>query len=703
LYCINKDNSITHITKENGLTTNSISQIFQDKTSNIWIGTNGGGLEKLTNNAFTSYDKIKGLNNNSIFGVLEDNSHNLWIATGDDGVYEYDGKATTHYTPKEGLGSTIVRSIAKDGDGSLWFATQNGLSHFKNGKITNYATKNGLSENNTRVLLADNENNIWIGTYGGGLIKYDHKNFTVYTTKDGLSHNYIHSLLQDKNGNIWIGTGNGINRYNKKFGFKSYAGISGVCNPYIGSIAEDKYGQIWFGTDRCIVKYNGLEFQTITDNFGISSNVIYLLYTNSRGNLWIGTNNGLDKITFNSYGQINNIKHYGIVEGFKGGECNSRAVCEDSKHNLWFGTVSGLIKYNPNEDRENVFEPIIHINDVKLFYEKVNWLDYSLDLTYPEYVKYSFKLDGFDKDWTPSTTKTSITYSNLSPGRYSFLVKAKNGDGVWTQTPAEFSFTILPPFWQKWWFELISALLVLYIIFKISSFREHQQLVISKELERKVKERTQLIEKQRDEKEILLKEIHHRVKNNLQVINSLLSIQSGYTKDKNALKLFDEAKNRIRSMALIHEKMYQSGDLASINFKEYILALTNELISTYSVNQDIKLNIDINTVKFNIDTIIPLGLLLNEIISNSLKYAFQKNKIDDEIKISLTKEIDEYTLTIGDNGIGIDHNLLNNNTKSLGMELIKIFVEQLDGTIKLLNEKGTCYEITFKERLSHHP
>ena len=298
-----------------------------------------------------------------------------------------------------------------------------------------------------------------------------------------------------------------------------------------------------------------------------------------------------------------------------------------------------------------------------------------------------------------STDQTYATYSNLPPGDYIFNVRARNEDGVWNQQPASYSFTITNPWFKRWWVILIITLIVFYIIFKISSFKERQQLKISRELEEKVKVRTTLIETQRDEKEILLKEIHHRVKNNMQVIISLLSIQSGYTKDEAALALFDEAKNRIRSMALIHEKMYQTGDLAHIDFQDYIMALTNDLIDTYSVNCDIFLDIKIEKVKFGIDTLIPLGLLLNEIISNALKYAFSntdKGKV--VINLTIDEKANSYTLVVGDNGSGMEKGTLEKEEGSLGMELIKIFVNQLDGNIIRLNDKGTFFEIKFAPR-----
>ena len=295
--------------------------------------------------------------------------------------------------------------------------------------------------------------------------------------------------------------------------------------------------------------------------------------------------------------------------------------------------------------------------------------------------------------------RTSATYSNLPYGDYIFKVIARNEDGVWNQEPATYSFSISSPWWKEWWAILLFLIVIFYTIYKVASFKEQRQREISKELEEKVKERTSLIETQRDEKEILLKEIHHRVKNNMQVIISLLSIQSGYTKDEAALALFDEAKNRIRSMALIHEKMYQTGDLARIDFQDYIMALTNDLIETYAINTDIFLDIKIDKVKFGIDTLIPLGLLLNEVISNTLKYAFKdRDKGRIIIHLLLNEEMNLYTLIVGDNGIGMPQEMFDKEEGSLGMELIKIFTTQLDGEIERLPDEGTVFKIVFKPR-----
>ena len=202
------------------------------------------------------------------------------------------------------------------------------------------------------------------------------------------------------------------------------------------------------------------------------------------------------------------------------------------------------------------------------------------------------------------------------------------------------------------------------------------------------------IRKQKEEKEVLLKEIHHRVKNNLQVINSLIRIQSNYIEDSKALELFDECQTRVISMALIHEKMYESNDLAAVNIKEYITQLTNNLISTYRLKQAVDLDIRVTVKHLGINTLIPLGLLLNELISNSLKHGFP-DRNEGRIMVYLDKLDDMYQLIVGDDGVGIPADKLIVSS-TLGMELIRTLTSQLEGNIEQLEQKGTAFKIVFE-------
>ena len=199
------------------------------------------------------------------------------------------------------------------------------------------------------------------------------------------------------------------------------------------------------------------------------------------------------------------------------------------------------------------------------------------------------------------------------------------------------------------------------------------------------------------EKEVLLKEIHHRVKNNLQVISSLLYLQSKSIEDKAALQMFQESQNRVRSMAFIHERLYQSQDLARVDFAEYVRSLTNYLFRSYGVSTDvIQLKINMDDLPLGIDTAIPCGLIVNELVSNSLKYAFPDGR-GGEIRIELRSDGDNrIALMVSDDGVGLPEDLDFRKTESLGLQLVNnLSVAQLEGAIDLDRRGGTTFRITF--------
>ncbi len=199
------------------------------------------------------------------------------------------------------------------------------------------------------------------------------------------------------------------------------------------------------------------------------------------------------------------------------------------------------------------------------------------------------------------------------------------------------------------------------------------------------------------EKEVLLKEVHHRVKNNMQVISSILNLQSSYVKDEYALSLLKESQNRIKTMAYIHESLYQNKTFSSINFSEYVSTLTSNILQSYSTSiQKVRLVLDIQKVILNLDTSIPAGLIINELVTNSIKHAFTGTN-DGIILINLFTKNNTLYLEVSDNGKGFPKDVNYKNTNSLGLQLVNTLVEQLNGTIELKENKykGTGFFINF--------
>lgn len=197
------------------------------------------------------------------------------------------------------------------------------------------------------------------------------------------------------------------------------------------------------------------------------------------------------------------------------------------------------------------------------------------------------------------------------------------------------------------------------------------------------------------EKEVLLKEIHHRVKNNLQIISSLLNLQADYLKDKKALDVFMNSQRRIESMALIHEKLYQSLDLARINFADYVQDLVSSLFSAYVVNPEtINLRLNIESIYLSVDIAIPCGLIINELVLNSLKHAFTRGGLG-EIYIKISLANNKINLIIGDDGVGLPLDFDFETTESLGLQIVNTLTSQLAGRVEFCSNNGVEFQFSF--------
>ncbi len=712
---------LSFFNRKSGFKSNAVTTVCEDRSGNIWFGTDGNGIIKYNPAPFVYYDNIDGFDRTSIFGVLCDRDDNLWAAPLGIGIIRYDGDKEILFDEKNGLSNKFIRALAQDCTGVIWAASAGGLFSIVGNKVQKATFL--PDKVSARSIWIEKDNSMWIGTGGQFLYHYKNKQLTHYTDSNGLSHNHIHTLWKDSRDNLWIGTGNGVNCIKAGAGGKvvNFKYASGFCNDYIGSITEDKHGNIWFGTDRCLVRYNGLEFKAFTQQDGLASSTIYSLISDKKGNVWVGTNKGIDRVEPSPSGEIISIRNYSYYEGFKGIECNSRAVAKDSKGNLYFGTIKGIIAYTPDKDLNIENKPQLHITGVKLFsqqydfekdgYQTNSWFHLPEDLSLPynknsmsfkfvginlyspKRIRYEYMLEGLDRDWIKSE-ETEATYTNLQPGSYVFKVKAYSSTAA-VFSMAEYPFTVKRPFWRTIWFYLFVLALVGISVYALLQYRTRKMEEENQKLEDLVKLRTGEIMKQKNEIEILFKEVHHRVKNNLQVINSLLNLQKFYIHDERMLDIFKDCQNRIYAMAVIHERLYETNELSALNFNEYIKKLIKQLGDTYQTKFVVRYETEVNVDKLDLDTLIPVGLLINEIISNSLKYAFEEGEQENVITFRMYREgANAYRMVIGDNGKGSAVAIDGAHT-TFGMELIKMLVDQLHGEIKRLEEKGTVYQITF--------
>jgi two-component sensor histidine kinase/ligand-binding sensor domain-containing protein len=704
-----------------GLPSNRIISVYQDNTGCVWFGSRGSGLIKFKDRSFSYFNDFEGLNDGEVFSLQPDSSGNIWIGTHMNGLYKYDGKKVISYANHPLFKKYNIRSICLLKNKKIIFGGSRGVRIF-DGK--NFSLLPGIPDEpriKASAIYEDKNGDIWIGTFGQGLFLYRNgKLKNVSNLQEGHLLN-IYSICETGN-DLLIGTGEGIYMANAGT-FREHSVKENLCNYFIGSMAKDQIGRVWIGTDKCITMWDGKKFSNYGVQDGFTSGTVYSVICDRKGNIWVGTNKGIDKVSFSPDGTILQIKNYGFNEGFKGVECNSRSVCMDRYGDLYFGTIKGVIKYSSAlEFLQTKFSSNVQIESFKVNFkdysantkeyinywyripknpklaynvERISFAYSSINPALPTKMKYSFMLEGYDKDWSPWVSTTTASYSSLSPGNYNFKLKAQSNNKIESKI-VEFPFVIKTPFYLNFWFIICIIILLIYLYYLINKFRKVKAKNDLETLEKVISERTYEIQKQNEEKEILLKEIHHRVKNNLQVINSLINIQSSYVEDEKALSIFEECKNRIRTIALIHEKLYKSNDFKKINFNDYIVLLIQDLVQTYNVDTEIELKTDLQIEYFNLNTLVPLGLLLNEIVSNSLKYAFldvEKGVITITL---LEKGFNQFELLIGDNGKGYEGEPNNPGKTTLGLELIKILTDQLDGSIIKLNLPGTVYKLDFK-------
>ena len=539
------------------LSNNSIYSIYRDTKDNLWIGTFNAGVDLVSRDMsrFIHYKHLafkNSLSHNKVLCIYEDSDKNIWIGTDGGGVNLFDvktGKFTNYRHQaknKSSICGDYVLSICEDSKGNLWFGTwANGITVFNKAKNTyrhfiNEPEKpSSLSSNNAWSIFEDNEKNIWIGTFGGGLNLFNpstnsFKQFKYNANnKTSISSNKINSIFQDSEGKLWIGTdGAGLNLFDKKAGtfihFLHDDNKNSISNNSIRNVFEDRNKNLWISTmtGLCFLDKKTNRFTTYTRIDGLPSNVIAGILEDENQNFWISTNKGISR--FNPI--TKKIKNFTIADGLQSDEFKQHAYCKSSSGAMYFGGNNGFNQFFPDQIKEDPFEPPLVFTDFLIFNKKVpiaigandpsplkkdisqtqaisisykssviSFEFASLNYTSAEKKQYAYKLEGFDETWNEVGIQHMATYTNLNPGEYVFKVKGMNNDGNWSDKNLSIQLTVLPPFWQTWWFRTCVILFVLagFIIF----YRMRMKTVTNQkvQLEKQVRERTSEVVRQKEE------------------------------------------------------------------------------------------------------------------------------------------------------------------------------------------------------------
>jgi ligand-binding sensor domain-containing protein/serine phosphatase RsbU (regulator of sigma subunit) len=544
----------------NGLAYNFVSSLYEDSRGDIWVGTWGGGLSRFRDGEIRVYNTENGLQDLKIWSVIEDVEGNILIGTNENGLSIFKGEQFVSLSARNGLLNDQVWAVLQDSKGNFWFGTNGGISIYDPSRPAGQDFRHINSErysigNQIRFLKEDRKGHIWIGTYGDGTFEYEPENSRILYSPRINSYNQqqiVTAMEIDGENNLWVGTTDGLIYYeidSRKVQYLTQ--VHGLAGTDISALFADSRGVLWVGskgkgittikgdsiahleldynfTPNCFAEsadgriWTGTEGQgiftlqgrelvgQITRKDGLLANLITLVSVDEDDNVFIGTNQGLNKYVSSE----DRIYTYMEKNGFVGIETKNNASYVDRDGNSWFGTVAGVMKYDPSVERRPAIDPLTHITRMRVNLEEVEMSEglklsyqenslifdfYSICLTNPDAVSYQYKLDGADQDWLPQTETPTATYPALRPGKYVFQVKARNSDGIWNPEPIKYAFQIKPPFYATWWFILSAVVLgllgiVAYIALRTRKLRRENLI-----LEEKVKHRTAQVTAQAEE------------------------------------------------------------------------------------------------------------------------------------------------------------------------------------------------------------
>ena len=532
-----------------GLSKNWISYITEDYMGNVWVGTFGGGITVFSGDRMTVYNNQNGLDAMYIHCIVQDHEKNMIIADHYSGISIFKGNHFITWSESKFLPDKSVFSIEEDEHGRYWFGTNGGVSLYDpaaQGK--NQVRFFNTIGNKIRFVKADKKGSVWVGTEGSGLFRYDiskdkfaydinlnqnlHYNGIItalaidrknrvwignqdrlvmydeandeietYTQENGLAGTQITVLYCDNDNNIWIGSENkaGLTRYNASTG---KFGIIHIGEGYVPeTVTQMPDHNIWVGTTSGLLELkNDTVAMVLNQETGLLSDNIKFLEPSGKNFLYIGTNYGLNRLNILD----TTIASFTKRNGFTGIEARQNAVITDREGYIWFGTTNGVTRLDTRTMPPAEMKPVVHISKLEVNYAprimkqgmKLGYKEkailfnyYSVSLVDPDAVKFKVMLKGFDNDWKHPAKETMKDYS-LLPGHYTFMVKASNCYGYWNETPAEFSFTIKPPFYKTFWFIALCVVAAILAIISYIKIRERNLVREKKILEAKVEERT---------------------------------------------------------------------------------------------------------------------------------------------------------------------------------------------------------------------
>lgn len=724
--------------------------IYKDNEGGLWIGTYYGGINYTSpnRNYFTGYTHLKyenSITGNVVSCFCEDPSGNIWIGTEDGGLNELNIKtgkfqAYSHKDKTNGLSFDNVHALLVDND-NLWVGTYTGglnvmdlrtkkIKHY----VSNHADKNTLDANNIYAIYRDSLENIWIGTTSG-INLYNRKSDNFIRIRN--MNEIIIDILQTGN-HIWFAT---INKGLQKFDLESGQWTEYLFDPKnknslisndVICLGIDEEQQLWIGTNHGLCRYDAENDVFIDEKVEFQSNYICKIFAEN-GNLWIATLKGLICYTPTTKQYRQFTKSDGLLSDLFTPNSGFKA----SLGRIYIGTPNGFNAFYPKQIPKNTHIPPIVITDFQLFNKSVNMDDFVVEnkqnqpvitLTHnknsfsfeftalsffaPEKNRYSFILDGFDKNWYNPGKDRKATYTNIPPGNYTFRIKASNNDGVWNDEGYSLPVIIKPPFWWNGWSITLYILLLIASIFYLFHFLREKD-------KRKNEEKIEKIRSEQ-EKEIYRSKIEfftnvaHEIRTPLSLIIAPLEqvIETSGTMPESVTENLDIMhSNSQRLLTLVNQlldfsKIEKGGIQISLSLQNIHLLISKiyQRFKPFAEYKQILFEYICDDTDFETMTDAEnLTKVISNLLSNASKYTTDHVLL----KLNLLHSANYYEITVKDNGSGLSESEVENIFKpfyqvpgqynsgtGLGLYLVKSIVDALNGKIDLKNNPGKSFAIS---------
>jgi len=694
------------LTTQEGLSDNSVRCVFEDREGNLWVGTVGGGLNRVKPRKLTAFTTRDGLAHNVVMSLAEDANGALWIGSNCGGLTVRRNGVFSPFYANYLLDNECIWSLLPGRDSSLWVGTWGGgLFQLRGKEVKSFPVARPGNDDPVIALCEDGGDGLWVGTMQGGLKSFRGGRITdELPAGERLSHP-VTALLRESGGRLWIGTGGGGLRLRQGGRLTAFGRREGLPGDSVRTLHCDTNGVLWIGTGSGLARMTGGKLASFTRAHGLPDEVISQILPDDLGNLWFGCNQGIFRVAVREFeavasgraSRVNAIS-YGRAEGMEGLECTGGfhpAGLKTRDGRLWFSTVKGLVMVDPAAISINETPPPVAIEEVVLDGRTVplrpGWecgpdgqrLEFrftALSLVAPERNHFKYRLEGLEKDWVEAGSQRAAGYAHLPPGPYEFRVIACNNDGVWNGGGAALRFSVLPHYWQTWWFRTLVCLALLgavgWVVRLVSVQRLRRKLRRLEEQHALEKERTRIAQ-----------DIHDELGANLTRIALLTEVGQKHRHDPAEVaadlgRISVTAREAVRAMDAIVWAVNPRNDSLD-HFANYISQFAEEFFRPTSIRCRLDIPVDLPERPVSTEARHHLFLAVKEALNNVVRHSGAS-----EVWLRLSMEQGELKIIITDNGHGITGATARGDGHD-GLRNIRQRIEDLGGCFEMASDATT--------------